>query len=187
MVEIFEALDQEEIIFHWIPEWRGVRSLPQRNVLHRHTVDRHMVETAVSAAALTREVHRPDLLLFTALFHDIGKGTEEDHSIRGEELIELKPNKHAIGGIQDSTCKFFSQQEISIQTNDILYMFSDGYYDQFGGPRGKKFKYKQLTSAILSMASASLEEQKNLLSDTLETWRGDLEQVDDVCIVGIKI
>lgn len=87
MVEIFEALDQEEIIFHWIPEWRGVRSLPQRNVLHRHTVDRHMVETAVSAAALTREVHRPDLLLFTALFHDIGKGTEEDHSLRGEILI----------------------------------------------------------------------------------------------------
>lgn len=87
MVEIFEALDQEEIIFHWIPEWKGVRSLPQRNVLHRHTVDRHMVETAVSAAALTREVHRPDLLLFTALFHDIGKGTEEDHSIRGKKLI----------------------------------------------------------------------------------------------------
>ncbi|MFM6940828.1 MAG: [protein-PII] uridylyltransferase [Candidatus Planktophila sp.] len=95
MVEIFEALDQEEIIFHWIPEWRGVRSLPQRNVLHRHTVDRHMVETAVSAAALTREVHRPDLLLFTALFHDIGKGTEEDHSIRGAQLI--KPLAERIG------------------------------------------------------------------------------------------
>ena len=88
MVQIFEALDQEEIIFHWIPEWRAVRSLPQRNVLHRHTVDRHMVETAVHAAALTREVHRPDILLFSALFHDIGKGTEEDHSDRGERLIE---------------------------------------------------------------------------------------------------
>jgi [protein-PII] uridylyltransferase len=87
MVQIFEALDQEEIIFHWIPEWRSVRSLPQRNVLHRHTVDRHMVETAVRAAALTRKVHRPDLLLFAALFHDIGKGTEEDHSDRGEALI----------------------------------------------------------------------------------------------------
>ena len=87
MVQIFEALDQEEIIFHWIPEWRSVRSLPQRNVLHRHTVDRHMVETAVHAAALTRKVHRPDLLLFGALFHDIGKGTEEDHSERGERLI----------------------------------------------------------------------------------------------------
>ena len=88
MVQIFEALDQEEIIFHWIPEWRAVRSLPQRNVLHRHTVDRHMVETAVQAAALTRQVHRPDILLFSALFHDIGKGTEEDHSDRGERLIE---------------------------------------------------------------------------------------------------
>ncbi len=88
MVQIFEALDQEEIIFHWIPEWKAVRSLPQRNVLHRHTVDRHMVETAVHAAALTRKVHRPDLLLFSALFHDIGKGTDEDHSERGARLIE---------------------------------------------------------------------------------------------------
>jgi [protein-PII] uridylyltransferase len=88
MIEIFEALDQEDVLIHWIPEWAGVRSLPQRNVLHRHTVDRHMVETAVAAAALTRQVHRPDLLLFTALFHDIGKGTEDDHSLRGEQLIE---------------------------------------------------------------------------------------------------
>jgi [protein-PII] uridylyltransferase len=88
MVRIFEALDQEEIIFHWIPEWKSVRSLPQRNVLHRHTVDRHMVETAVHAAALTRQVHRPDILLFAALFHDIGKGSDEDHSERGARLIE---------------------------------------------------------------------------------------------------
>ena len=88
MVGIFETLDQEEIIFHWIPEWRSVRSLPQRNALHRHTVDRHMVETAVRAAQLTRKVHRPDLLLFAALFHDIGKGSSEDHSERGVRLIE---------------------------------------------------------------------------------------------------
>jgi [protein-PII] uridylyltransferase len=88
MVGIFETLDQEEIIFHWIPEWHSVRSLPQRNALHRHTVDRHMVETAVHAAKLTRKVHRPDLLLFAALFHDIGKGTSEDHSERGLRLIE---------------------------------------------------------------------------------------------------
>ena len=101
MVQIFEALDQEEIIFHWIPEWRAVRSLPQRNVLHRHTVDRHMVETAVQAASLTRKVHRPDLLLFSALFHDIGKGTEEDHSERGAALIA--PLAQRIG---------FSEQDI---------------------------------------------------------------------------
>ncbi|MEY2768958.1 MAG: hypothetical protein RL359_594 [Actinomycetota bacterium] len=88
MVRIWESLDQEEILFYWLPEWRSVRSLPQRNALHRHTVDRHMVETAAYAAALTRKVHRPDLLLFAALFHDIGKGSQEDHCDRGEKLIE---------------------------------------------------------------------------------------------------
>ena len=87
MVRIFETLDQEEIIFGWIPEWRPLRSLAQRNALHRHTVDRHMVETAVYAAGLMRKVHRPDLLLFAALFHDIGKGEAEDHSDRGARLI----------------------------------------------------------------------------------------------------
>ncbi len=89
MIETFEALDQEGLIGRWIPEWSQVRFLPQRNVLHRHTVDRHMLETAFRAAALTRKVHRPDLLLIAALFHDIGKGfPNKDHSEYGEVLIQ---------------------------------------------------------------------------------------------------
>ena len=88
MIRVFEALDQEEIIERWIPEWGHVRFLPQRNVLHRHTVDRHMLETAVRAAKLTRTVHRPDLLLVAALLHDIGKGfADKDHSEYGEVLM----------------------------------------------------------------------------------------------------
>jgi [protein-PII] uridylyltransferase len=110
MVGIFESLDQEEIIFEWIPEWRSVRSLPQRNALHRHTVDRHMVETAVHAAKLTRKVQRPDLLLFAALFHDIGKGAQEDHSVRGVRLIE--PIAQRIG---------FDDKEIEILKNLVLH------------------------------------------------------------------
>ncbi len=110
MVDIFETLDQEEIIFQWIPEWMSVRSLPQRNALHRHTVDRHMVETAVHAAKLTRKVQRPDLLLFAALFHDIGKGAQEDHSRRGVRLIE--PIAQRIG---------FDSKEIEIVKNLILH------------------------------------------------------------------
>ena len=110
MVGIFESLDQEEIIFEWIPEWRSVRSLPQRNALHRHTVDRHMVETAVHAAKLTRKVQRPDLLLFAALFHDIGKGAQEDHSVRGVRLIE--PIAQRIG---------FDVKEIEILKNLVLH------------------------------------------------------------------
>ena len=110
MVGIFESLDQEEIIFEWIPEWMSVRSLPQRNALHRHTVDRHMVETAVHAAKLTRKVQRPDLLLFAALFHDIGKGAQEDHSVRGVRLIE--PIAQRIG---------FDVKEIEILKNLVLH------------------------------------------------------------------
>ncbi len=88
MVDVFESLDQEGLISRWIPEWSHVRFLPQRNVLHHHTVDRHMLEAAVRAAALTRQVHRPDLLLVGAFFHDIGKGYEgEDHSAYGAKLI----------------------------------------------------------------------------------------------------
>jgi|FLOH01.1.fsa_nt_gi [protein-PII] uridylyltransferase len=89
MIRVFEALDQEGLIEKWIPEWSQVRFLPQRNVLHRHTVDRHMLETAIRAAALTRTVKRPDILLVAALFHDIGKGfVNKDHSEYGSELIE---------------------------------------------------------------------------------------------------
>jgi len=88
MIDPFETLDQEGLIERWIPEWSHVRFLPQRNVLHHHTVDRHMVQTAVQAAALTRQVHRPDILLVASLFHDIGKGYEgKDHSEYGQELI----------------------------------------------------------------------------------------------------
>ena len=87
MIAVWEAYEQEGIITSWFPEWETVSSLPQRNVLHRHTVDRHMVETVLHASALTRLVHRPDLLLFAALFHDIGKGSQEDHSERGARLI----------------------------------------------------------------------------------------------------
>ena len=103
MIRVFEALDQDGLIEKWIPEWSHVRFLPQRNVLHRHTVDRHMLETAVHAAALTRTVTRPDLLLVSALFHDIGKGfPDKDHSEYGEELI--KPLAKRLG-FDDKDCE----------------------------------------------------------------------------------
>lgn len=112
MVNIFESLDQEEIIFEWIPEWLSVRSLPQRNALHRHTVDRHMVETAAYAAKLTRKVSRPDLLLFAALFHDIGKGAQEDHSERGARLIEPIAKRVGFDSKEIETLKILVQHHL---------------------------------------------------------------------------
>jgi [protein-PII] uridylyltransferase len=85
-ITVWEALDQVGLISSLIPGWEVVRSAPQRNAIHRFTVDRHLVETAVQASALTRSVERPDLLLVAALLHDIGKGRPGDHSVVGAEI-----------------------------------------------------------------------------------------------------
>jgi len=83
-IAVWEALDQEGLLAALIPDWDRVRNRPQRNPLHRFTVDRHLVECAANAAALARNVSRPDLLLLAALLHDIGKGWPGDHSVSGE-------------------------------------------------------------------------------------------------------
>ncbi|MEW1751421.1 [protein-PII] uridylyltransferase [Streptomyces angustmyceticus] len=85
-VPVWEALEAEGIITRLLPDWERVRCRPQRNPVHTWTVDRHLVETAVRASALTRRVHRPDLLLIAALLHDIGKGWPGDHSAAGETI-----------------------------------------------------------------------------------------------------
>ncbi|MEU9373247.1 [protein-PII] uridylyltransferase [Streptomyces sp. NPDC048255] len=86
MVGVWEALEAEGLITRLLPDWERVRCRPQRNPVHTWTVDRHLIETAVRAAALTRRVGRPDLLLMSALLHDIGKGWPGDHSAAGETI-----------------------------------------------------------------------------------------------------
>ena len=91
-VRVMEALDQAGLLVRLLPEWEWVRSKPQRSSVHRFTVDRHLVEAAAEAAALTRRVARPDLLLLGALLHDIGKGLPGDHTVVGMRLVaEMGP------------------------------------------------------------------------------------------------
>ncbi len=105
--------------------------------------------------------------------------------IRNNEITNLSCNKMPVGkGVKTDSFDTFT---LSYQKNDSIYLFTDGYPDQFGGPKGKKFKYKPFEDLLLKNNSLSLETQKEKLNQTFESWKGTLEQVDDVCIVGIKI
>ncbi|MGP8214420.1 MAG: tetratricopeptide repeat protein [Bacteroidia bacterium] len=105
--------------------------------------------------------------------------------IRNGEVIEVPADKQPIGKIDKPIP--FNTHDLNLQKGDILYLFTDGYADQFGGPKGKKFKYKQLQELLLANASKPMEEQKNALEATLEAWKGGLEQVDDILVIGIRV
>ena len=105
--------------------------------------------------------------------------------IRNGEIIETKADKEPIGKFENSSG--FTNHSFELETNDTFYIFSDGYVDQFGGDKGKKFKTKALRELLLSMQDKSMPEQKSLIDNAFEEWRGTLEQIDDVCFIGVRI
>jgi len=106
--------------------------------------------------------------------------------VRNGELDEYKPDKMPVGKYGDEP-KPFSLQTINLQKGDVVYSFTDGYADQFGGPKGKKFKYKQLEEKLLANHQLPMEEQRKNLLETFESWKGNMEQVDDVLVIGVRI
>ena len=98
---------------------------------------------------------------------------------------EIKGDKQPIGYIE--TPKPFKSNNITLTKGDVVYLFTDGYADQFGGDNGKKFKYKQLNQTILQICQLSINEQEETLSELFNNWKGSLEQVDDVTIIGFKL
>ncbi|MCE3280433.1 MAG: protein serine/threonine phosphatase [Bacteroidetes bacterium] len=104
--------------------------------------------------------------------------------IRNKKLIELKPTKQSIGKI-DLPLKY-NTETFQLMSGDIIYLFTDGYADQFGGSKGKKYKYSQLQEFLLSIANEPLHFQITSLDIALKNWKGKLEQVDDILIIGVK-
>lgn len=102
------------------------------------------------------------------------------------ELMIYKGDRMPIG-IHLNFNQPFIQQEVKLESGDMVYMFTDGYADQFGGPRNKKFRYRQFQELLLSVHQLPLNEQKEKLSQTMTDWRGKNDQVDDILIVGFRI
>ncbi|HET6245942.1 MAG: SpoIIE family protein phosphatase [Bacteroidetes bacterium] len=106
--------------------------------------------------------------------------------IRNNQLIEYKADKMPVGKYAGEM-RPYTLQKTDLQKGDLIYTFTDGFPDQFGGENGKKFKSANFKKLLLSIVHYSMEKQKEILNDTFENWKGNLEQVDDVCIIGVKV
>jgi sigma-B regulation protein RsbU (phosphoserine phosphatase) len=106
--------------------------------------------------------------------------------IRNKSLETLKANKQAIGNMNDVVLPF-SNTNFQLKSNDCIYLFTDGYADQFGGPKGKKLMRKTFEETLIEFSDKSMHEQKQAVETTFKNWKGDLDQVDDVCVVGIRM
>ena len=105
--------------------------------------------------------------------------------VSDKRLYEIRADKQPIGYIENPSP--FTNHTINLKSSDWVYLFTDGYADQFGGAKGKKFKYKQFEELVLANHHFSIEEQKKIYIKQFEAWRGDLDQVDDVTVFGIQI
>ncbi len=108
--------------------------------------------------------------------------------VRNETIIEVKADRFSVGAdIHFSTeRKLFKSHKIYLQKNDVIYIFSDGYADQFGGPDGKKFKYRRFRHLLLTIHKLPMEKQRSILDASVEEWKGGMDQVDDILVIGIR-
>ena len=106
--------------------------------------------------------------------------------IRNKQLMEIKSDRMPIGK-HDKDKTPFTLHTVQLEQGDSIYALTDGFPDQFGGVNGKKFKTKQLQEILVSIAHEPMESQKQKLDSTFDQWKGNLEQVDDVCIIGIRM
>jgi serine phosphatase RsbU (regulator of sigma subunit)/HAMP domain-containing protein len=107
--------------------------------------------------------------------------------IRNNELIEIKADKFPIGMYIGENQKYYTNNKFNLEKGDTVYIFSDGYVDQFGGDKGKKFMAKQFRQTLLDIQSLSMAQQKQHLDSTIEKWKGSQEQVDDILVIGVRV
>lgn len=199
---------QDKILFaavdctgHGVPG--AFMSLVGANALNQAVKEHELIEPAriledlnkLSSEALNKNADssvRDGMDLALCAFHkndnqlEFAGANNPLYVVRDKKLIQVKPDKFAIGAFEPGT-KNYTNHRVQLQRNDVVYIFSDGFADQFGGDRGKKFMYKQFKDLLVSISHLSMAEQRIALENAIESWRGSFEQIDDILVIGVKV
>ena len=179
-------------------------SIVNYNLLNKAVLEKGMVDTALILDAvntwLTESLHQTyeessvkdgmDVSLisinkvsnevyFSGAYHSI-------YLVRNDVLVEYKGDKFPVGVFIEDELNQFRSFKVDVQPGDMIYLFTDGFADQFGGPKGKKYKYAQLRDKLVAIGSKDMEEQSSQLMNNFDQWKGNREQVDDGLILGIR-
>ncbi|MGZ3921725.1 MAG: tetratricopeptide repeat protein [Bacteroidia bacterium] len=164
-------------------------AINEKKIHEPHLIFNHARERLVSAISQDggRDGMDGVLLCFDKQNNKITYSAANNGPILRKEnkIIVLPADKMPVG--KDEKTASFTLHSIDVKKGDMIYLVTDGYADQFGGPKGKKFRYKQLEEALQSVSDLPVEEQREILDKRFEDWKGQLEQVDDVLIIGIKV
>jgi ligand-binding sensor domain-containing protein/serine phosphatase RsbU (regulator of sigma subunit) len=145
----------------------------------RHTIDDIKVRDGVDIALVTIDLDTL-ALQYAGAFNPM-------YMFRGKQFTEFKADKISIGGYKEEAAKKYQDHSVQLQAGDTIYLFSDGYADQFGGPQGKKFKLSQMKALLLNLQDQDMMDQHRILDQTIETWKGSHEQVDDMLVIGVRV
>jgi serine phosphatase RsbU (regulator of sigma subunit) len=107
--------------------------------------------------------------------------------VRAREVIQLEAEKYSIGKSPFKDKIAYTTQQLQLQPNDMVYLMTDGYIDQFGGPFRSKFLASRFKKLIAEISSWQMSEQKNMLERNLNEWQGPVPQIDDILVVGMRI
>ena len=152
--------------------WESVYKTLQNNLTDEH------IQDGMDMSICSLNV-KTNLLQFAGAYNPL-------YIVNGSRVTEIKGDKICIGSGDLQGDKEFHNNMIQLTKDDCIYLFSDGYADQFGGPKGKKLKYSRFKELLMEIHDLEMSEQHKNLDTTITNWRGDLEQIDDICVIGIK-
>ncbi len=165
------------------PLLKAGEMLDELNALAGKTINQHSEETAVrDGMDLTLCIINPKTRVM-----NMAGANNPMYLFRNNQLTEIKVDKMSIGYLDEGAPKRFTNHEIQLEAGDTVYIFSDGYADQFGGPKGKKFMVGQFRTFLTQIHTLPMHEQKRTMDATIEQWRGNLEQVDDILVMAFRI